>query len=132
MGAQAEQAIFRHKLVLISVNRTGKVDQIDLYDAVRYSWKISPRRAEKADYVLAVIDGVIVGAFEADEWLPATKENFPEFTPADRPWGIREGRWAFRGAEAPPEVKAAEYLNKRVPSEMRKRGAANPIRYVGL
>lgn len=131
MKNEQERAVFRHKAVLISVNRTGKIDQINLYDAVRYSWKISPARAEKADYILAVIDGVIAGVFEADEWLPANQENFPEFTPADRPWGTREGRWAFRGREAPAEIKAA-YVNKRVPEELRKRGAANPIRYVGL
>ena len=131
MTTTPEQAVFRHSVVLISVNRTGKVDQIDLYDAVRYSWKISPSHAEKADFVLAVIEGVIVGAFVADEWLPATKENFPEFTPADRPWGVRDGRWAFKGHEAPADIKAA-YVNKRVPAELRKRGAANPIRYVGI
>ena len=131
MHAHKSEAVFQHKVVLISVNRTGKVAQINLYDAVRYSWKISPQRAEKADYVLAVIDGEIVGAFEAEEWLPATKENFPEFSPADRPWGIWEGRWAFRGREAPADIKAT-YLNKLVPSELRKRGAANPIRYVGI
>ena len=131
MHAHADEAVFQHKLILISVNRTGKIAQISLYDAVRYSWKISPERAEKADYVLAVTDGEIVGAFEANEWLPATKDNFPEFSPADRPWGIREGRWAFRGREAPVDVKAL-YLGKSVPKELRKRGAANPIRYVGL
>jgi|SRR5579859_4671336 len=131
MNAQATEAVFRHKLVLINVNRTGKDPKVPLLDAVRYSWKISPVRAEKADYILAVIDGIIVGAFEAEEWLPDTKENFPEFSPKDRPWGMRNGRWAFKGGEAPAAVQAL-YIDKRVPTELRKHGAANPIRYVGI
>jgi hypothetical protein len=131
MTPQKDNAVFRHKLVLINVNRTGKDPKIALLDAVRYSWKISPKRAETADYVLAVIEGTIVGAFEADEWLLDTAENFPECAPKDRPWGIRIGRWAFRGREAPHDIKAL-YVNKAVPAELRKHGAANPIRYVGM
>ncbi len=57
MNPQKDNAVFRHKLILINVNRTGKDPKISLYDALRYSWKISPIRAEKADYVLAVIEG---------------------------------------------------------------------------
>lgn len=131
MNARTDEAVFQHRLVLINVNRTGKDARFPLLDAVRYSWKISPARAQKADYVLAVIEGIIVGVFEAEEWLPDTKENFPEFTPKDRPWGMRNGRWAFKGREAPTSVQTL-YVNKRVPSELRKHGAANPIRYIGI
>ena len=126
-----DAASFQHKLVLINVNRTGNDPRTNLYDAVRYPWKISHVRAEKADYVLAVIKGVIIGAFEAHEWLEDTKENFPEFSLEDRPWGMRNGRWAFRGREAPADIQRL-YVDKRVPSEFRKHGAANPIRYVGV
>jgi hypothetical protein len=126
-----QEARFEHKIVLINVNRTGADPKVDLYDSVRYSWKISPSRAEKADYVAAVIKGVIVGVFVVDDWLPDTKENFPEFSPQDRPWGMRNGRWAFRGRRAPSHVEAM-YLNKQVPRELRKHGAANPIRYIGI
>ena len=68
MSNTSSPAVFKHKLVLINVNRTGKDPNIDLYDAVRYSWKLSPDRAEKADYVLAVIEGEIVGAFEPTDF----------------------------------------------------------------
>ena len=131
MSKTSSPAVFKHKLVLINVNRTGKDPNIDLYDAVRYSWKLSPNRAEKADYVLAVIEGEIVGAFEPTDWLEDTRDNFPEFSPEDRPWGMRNGRWAFRGKEAPEGIRAL-YVGKRVPPEFRKHGAANPIRYVGI
>jgi hypothetical protein len=113
--------------VLISVNRTS--DEQETYDAVRYSWKIDPDKAVKCDYVLAVRRGLIIGAFKAKEWLPATKENFPEFPALDaNRTGPREGRYGFRGEEAPETIRKL-YLQKRLPESLRKRGAANPIRY---
>src|SRR5262249_20399413 len=59
----------QHKLILINVNRSSE-DQ-NLLDAVRYAWKIDPRKARLADYVLAVRKGLIIGAFRPFEWLPA-------------------------------------------------------------
>jgi len=116
---------FQHDVILINVNKSSE-DQ-DLLDAVRYAWRISPDKARKFDYVLAVRRGLIIGAFKAKEWLPATKENFPGFNREG--YGSREGRYGFHGDEAPENVKLL-YLHKRVPDGYRKRGAANPIRYV--
>jgi len=122
---EAPEAEFRHNVMLINVNKSSE-DQ-DLYDAVRYAWKVSLEKALKVDYVLAVRRGLIIGAFKAAEWLPATKKNFPDFNRDG--YGPREGRYGFRGCEAPADVKRL-YLRKRVPDKHRKRGAANPIRYV--
>jgi hypothetical protein len=104
-------ANFQHKLVLINVNRTANDPRITPYDAVRYSWKISPSRAEKADYVLAVVKGVIVGAFEGEEWLEDTKENFPEFSPADRPWGCGTAVGRFVAEKHPPIFKGSTWTS---------------------
>jgi hypothetical protein len=130
---EADEAVFQHRLILINVNKTvdDSTDEKDLYDAVRYSWKISPKKARQAEYVLAVRKALIIGAFKAEQWLPGTKENFPGFPPGDRRTGEREGRWGFHGCEAPEDIKKL-YLLKRVPDELRKRGAANPIRYWGV
>lgn len=117
---EAPEAVFKHKLVLINVNKYSE-DQ-DLYDQVRFAWKISANKARQCDYVLAVRKGLIIGAYKAEEWLPATMAHFP-----GRP--NREGRYGFRGLEAPEDIKKL-YLHKRIPDEQRKRGAANPIRYV--
>ena len=90
---------------------------------MRYCWKISPKNAEKVDYVLADQRGLIVGAFEAEKWLPATPSNFP---------GTKEtveGRWGFVGREAPDDIQRL-YIGKRLPDNFPKRGAANPIKYV--
>lgn len=118
---QAAIAEFEHNLVIININRTAS--ERSIYEAVRYAWKINQRKAESADYILAVQRGLIVGAFTAEKWLKATPENFPG-TP-----DVREGRWGFIGQEAADHIQKL-YVRKRLPDELRKKGAANPIRYV--
>ncbi len=118
---QAPVAEFQHNLVIINVNRSAS--EGSLYEAVRYAWKISPKKAEKADYVLAAQRGLIVGAFVADRWLPSTPSNFPGIIET------LEGRWGFVGREAPDDIQRL-YCRKRLPDNFRKKGAANPIRYV--
>jgi hypothetical protein len=76
MNARGDEAVLRHKLILINVNRTGKDPKATLYR-------------------------------------------------------MRNGRWAFRGLESPDDISTL-YVNKRVPAALRKQGAANPIRYVGI
>jgi len=115
----AEPAVFRHKALLISVNRSAA--ERSLYDATRYAWKISKSKAKQAEVILATLQGMIVGAFIANNWLDATAANFPGRD--DVP-----GRLGFVGREAPADIRAL-YVGKRVPDEYRKRGAANPIKY---
>jgi hypothetical protein len=118
----AEPAVFRHKALLISVNRSAT--ERSLYDATRYAWKIDKRKAKKAEVILATVQGLIVGAFIAHDWLEATAANFPGLAEGD---GV-PGRFGFVGEEAPEDLRRL-YLGKRVPDEYRKRGAANPIKY---
>ena len=115
----AEPAVFAHKALLISVNRSAL--ETSLYEATRFAWKINKRKAEQADVILATRYGLIVGAFIAFKWLPATTDHFPGREDAP-------GRFAFIGEEANPDL-ATRYVGKRVPDSYRKRGAANPIKY---
>lgn len=115
----AAPAVFRHRALLISVNRSAA--DTSLYEATRYAWKISKSKAKQAEVILATLQGLIVGVFVADDWLDATSANFPGRS--DVP-----GRLGFVGHEAPDAIKSL-YVNKRVPDEYRKRGAANPIKY---
>src|SRR5713101_268652 len=71
----AEPAVFQHKASLISVNRSAT--ETSLYDATRYAWKISKPKAKQAEVILATRQGLIIGAFIADDWLEATAANFP-------------------------------------------------------
>jgi len=118
----AEPAVFRHKALLISVNRSAS--ERSLYDATRYAWKISRSKAKQAEVILATMQGLIVGAFIAHEWLEATAVNFPGLAEGEG----SPGRLGFVGEEAPDDIKRL-YVGKRVPDEYRKRGAANPIKY---
>jgi hypothetical protein len=118
----AKPAVFRHKALLISVNRSAA--ERSLYDATRYAWKIDKRKAKQADVILSTKQGVIVGAFIAHDWLEATAANFPGRAEGN---GV-PGRFGFIGEEAPADMKKL-YVGKRVPDEYRKRGAANPIKY---
>lgn len=116
---RAELAVFKHKALLICVNRSAT--ETSLLDATRYAWKISKIKAQKAEVILAIRHGIIIGAFVANEWLEATSANFMGLDP-------RPGRFGFVGEEAPDDIKHY-YLGKRVPDKYRKRGASNPIRY---
>lgn len=117
---KAETAKMNHKLILINVNRS--VNERSVYDAVRFAWRIDVNRAKKAEYVLAVEKGIIVGVFKPNEWKSATLNNFPEFT-----WH-NEKRYGFTGEEADDKIQK-EYLHKRIPENYRKRGAAYPVKY---
>lgn len=110
-----------HNIMVVIVNRSQ--EERSLYDSVRWAWKVNKNQAKRADYILAVSHGVCRGVFVADDWLPATMENFPGLGP-DVP-----GRHGFIGREAPEDIQRL-YRDKRLPDHMiPKKGAANPLRY---
>lgn len=114
----AQPADFKHRALLISVNRSAS--ERPLYEATRFAWKLSRKRAKETEVVLASEKGVIRGAFIPEKWLEANPENFP-----GRP--DRPGRMGFIGHEATPEIQNL-YVGRRIPDEYRF-GTANPIRY---
>ena len=116
----AEEAEFKHKILMIIINKS--IAKNSIYDATRFAWKIDKKKAESAEYVLAVMQGLIVGVFKAYEWKEAVIQNFPEFH-QNVP-----GRYGFIGEEAEDSIKQM-YIRKRVPDKYRKKGAANPIKY---
>ena len=112
----------REPLMLISV-RESYYYRDNVYDAVRYAWKVNPERAESFNLVLANLRGVVVGVFRPHQWLCATRENFPGLSDKDEP-----GRWGFVGKEAEPATWKL-YYGKRVPARYRRRGAQSLVRY---
>lgn len=120
----------KHKLMVISVNVSANESGRSTYSAVRFAWWLgktkTAARAKRADYVLAVERGLVIGVFKPTEWLPATKKNF-EKRGQDFPFQEDMGdRWAFYGEEAPDNVKKL-YMGTR-PIE-RKKGDISPVRY---
>ncbi len=70
----------------------------------------------------AVVGGIIRELFSVEEWLEATRKNFPDREPTPN-------RYGFKGEKAPEKLRAL-YVGKRAPE--RKKGEANPVRYVGF
>lgn len=112
-----------HNLLIININRSFDKEK-SAYEAIHLAWRLDVKRAKCAHYILAVEKGLIVDVLQADEWLEATKENFPELLED------RIGRFGFHGKalENDHAVKK-QYLRKRLPEEYRKRGASNPVKY---
>ncbi|MCK8514985.1 hypothetical protein M0534_01390 [Methylonatrum kenyense] len=109
------------KLLLINVNVSSIEEAGESYlENVRLAWRISLSRASEATHILAVVQGVVRGVYVAKEWLPATKENFPEIS-HDMP-----GRAGFHGQEA-DEDTVNHYRDTRLPSDIQHN--QNPIRY---
>lgn len=116
------------KLVLININKVeNKYDRNIVLNQTQVSWKVSLEKVKKADYVLSVVRGVVVGAFVAKEWLPATNANFPHLIP---PGGEVIGRKGFLGEPAPEDVweKFVGARGKRICIENMKH-VQFPIRY---
>lgn len=117
---QAREIDFQHKLLMININQTA-LESISIYEAIRHAWKLNPEKAAQADFVLAMQQGLVIGVFVAEQWLEASEENFP-----DKEEHL--GRYGFIGHEAPDDIQKL-YLRTRLPDYMRKRGAANPVKY---
>ena len=120
-GAEPFEA--REPLILISIAKSYEEEGKNVYEAVRSVWRLNQDKAKDFKLVLAHRRGIVVGAFRPEEWLPATKKNFPLLS-EDIP-----GRFGFEGREAEPEVKRL-YINRGVPNAFRRKGAANPVRFI--
>jgi hypothetical protein len=119
----AEEANFNDmSCMVIAVNKT--VDRLGVYDAVRGVWRVNINRARQAKYVFATNRGVIIGAFEPDNWYPVSEEN-REFM---GPHTFLPGRSFFVGSEAPKKIKDA-YIGKRF---TRPKGAMSPFMYINI
>ncbi len=115
----APEAVLIEKCLLINVNRS--INELNLYDSTRFAWRLDPKRAKRAKYILAVSQGLIRQVFIADRWLEANETNFPGFPNIP-------GRFGFIGGVAPESIQR-DYVNKRVPQKYRSPGASNPIKY---
>lgn len=95
-----------------NINKNGGIENNGIYKAVRYCWKIRPRRANNYPYVLAVRYGIVIGVYKVNNNGWKKVEN--------------SDRACFDGVEAPEEIKRL-FINKKVPDRFRKR--QNPASY---
>lgn len=108
-----------HKVVIININRQyAKVKNSNnaIYTATKESWVINKNRINELEYALSEFQGIIIGVFKINNWYAIATEN-----------NKINRRWGFDGEDAPKEIKHL-YLNKSI-AHVKKKGAANPIRY---
>ena len=84
---------------------------IDIYNATRAAWVMDIKRARKADYVLGVRQGVILGMYD------------------DLEWSKNGDRCEFTGRDISTTKLGKQYVNHILPPQYRVKGMANPIRY---
>ena len=106
------------KILVIKISGTESSDA-DILERVRKSWRINPERANKATYIAACRNGVIIGLYtNSSGWLPVQLIESQN----------DEGRFYFEGASVTDKSVLERYINRIV--EIPK-GARYPILYVG-
>ena len=115
-----------HSLMLILLSKlTGDESVDEIYNRTRFAWKTNIDRARSVDYVISHNSNEeIVGIFKPTKWL---KGDDKEFTAIAR--GTYPDRIGFVGDIASEEIQEM-YADSLTPP--RKKGAANPIRYIDL
>jgi len=103
------------KCIIIKIKQDIVDSRGSVYDTVRYAWKLKKSKAVKADYVLAVINGLVVGVFTDLKWSETDRSK----------------RLQFDGNPAPKSI-LKKYIGKRIPSQYCKKGSANPCQYVNI
>lgn len=118
----------KHNLILINVNTSHERE--DIYDQVRLAWVVSKEKADRADYIIAVVRGVTKGVFVVDDkkWLLATRENFENIDSLIG--GEEPSRFGFHGKEAPKEIKDLYVGEHGMRLQEEIRHVRNPIRYL--
>lgn len=123
---RADKAEIPHelKVLAININRSlASEERSSIYEAVRGFWRIDVVRASEADVILAVRQGICVGVFQADQWLPADPAHFLSLEEAI------PGRSGFIGTKATGDYGSI-FLNKKLPDELEwKKGMATPFQY---
>lgn len=67
------------RLLFININSLDNIySQQKIIRQVECAWRLNPKRAEEANYVLAVFRGMVIGAFKNSTWVAATKARFPQ------------------------------------------------------
>ena len=56
-------------LLCVNISKTfDNKEREDIYDCARHYWRLSVNRAEKANYVLAIVHGIVKAVFKPIRW----------------------------------------------------------------
>lgn len=102
------------KIICVNISSSfDKKERADNYDRARHYWKVSPKRANKANLVLATAHGIVIAVFKPFKWYQTNSIKYP-------------GRYEFDGEE----VKDSPYLGKCVWNVVNKHTVS--IAYINL
>ena len=115
-------AFGKDRLMAVKLNRTyqpkGDVEEVykreNMYEKARKYWKVNVAKAQSADYVLAVYEGIVRAVFKPYKWYPVKEPRLFVGT-----------RYAFEGEE----VLDSPYLNKDVSEYVQ---GQSPVRYINF
>lgn len=79
------------------------------YECARKYWRVSKKRVESINYVLAVSDGIIVAVYKPVRWVESK---------------VAPGRFEFEGEK----VREGDFVGKDVTSLFA--GRSNPVKYL--
>lgn len=106
------------KILVIKISGTETKDD-EILERVRKHWKINPQRANKATYIAACRNGVVIGLYvNKSGWLQVHNPTNPN----------DEGRYYFEGIPVSDKSVLQRYMNRLVAIP---KGARYPIMYVG-
>lgn len=106
--------VFKHKVMAININKTYKSasePHLNIYEAVRKSWRVNLARAEQAELVLAEYKGAVRAIFRPQRWYSEGGK-----------------RYMFEGEKVEDKEIIDLYLNKII---KRAPGNISPVRYFG-
>lgn len=112
-----------HKAILITINKLyrSNMSASEILEATRGIWKIGKRR-EKAEYAMAIFQGIVREVFSVQSWHKAGTLNY-EWRDFSNFKG--SGRWEFEGHVA--EDIREMYIGKSV-----GKSGQNPIQYKNI
>jgi hypothetical protein len=122
LGVKRMETITRFDDKCIIVNIPIGIDQRGgLYEATRRCWRVSLRRARRADYVLGTVDGKVLCVIKPNrcdyvsaDFCAKEKKRCKEVFHTDTALCEHRKRIAFEGAELKDDTK---YLGKMLPAE---------------
>ena len=120
--------IKNEKLIFINVNKIeNRMDRDAILRQTQCAWKLNPKRANKAEFVLSVLKGVVIGVFKNTTWIHATPNDFPRLNE------IRNDRYAFFGEHVEQKIweRFVGKFGKRLTDD-NMRPKQNPIKYFNI
>lgn len=102
----------RENIVIIKINKSFRegMSKTELYDVTRGCWKRKIASVEKAEYALAVVNGIVKEVYQIDEWLLAENE-VRETIPYNE--AVDAGRIIFKGKTDDEKIRK-KYLDYSV------------------